>query len=71
MQAARAGNKVIVQMLIDARAEPDLRDKVGYTFVFFRSCKLTPTMYFHVIAQRHRDATYPVPRYQTSATKLQ
>jgi hypothetical protein len=32
MQAARAENEVIVQMLIDARADPDLRDKVGYTF---------------------------------------
>jgi hypothetical protein len=36
MQAARVGNKVIVQMLIDARADPDLCDKVGYTFVFFQ-----------------------------------
>jgi ankyrin repeat protein len=71
MEAARAGNEVIVQMLINAGANENLRDKVKclsvYTF-----CKATAlTQGLHSLDRLQRAEANQLCKHQTPPAKLQ
>jgi ankyrin repeat protein len=56
MQAARVGNIHVVKTLLDAGADPDLRDVLGKRAIMYAQEKGTPTIYLVRLLKGERGA---------------